>query len=98
MADLILIFGIFLIAVVGAVFLIQKTKIDQIQSEAIRDLERRLTDLMINQLKEIRGSVDGTSQAMHNQISSFTKETSNPGRIETGSRNNEGYFFFSGDF
>jgi len=75
MADLILIFGIFLIAVVGAVFLIQKTKIDQIQSEAIRDLERRLTDLMINQLKEIRGSVDGTSQAMHNQISSFTKET-----------------------
>jgi len=74
MADFILILGIFLVGVV-AIFLIRKTKIDQIQSEAIRDLERRLTDLLINQLKEIRGSVDGTSQAMHNQISSFTKET-----------------------
>jgi len=56
-------------------FLLRKSNIDQIQSEDIRDLERRLTDLMINQLKEIRGSVDGTSQAMHQQISSFTKET-----------------------
>ncbi len=53
----------------------KKSKIDQTQSEAIRDLERRLTDLMIGQLKEIRGSVDGTSRAMHQQVSSFTKET-----------------------
>jgi len=74
MADFILILGIFLVGVL-AVFLIRKTKIDQIQSEAIRDLERRLTDLMISQLKEIRDSQNGTSQAMHNQISSFTKET-----------------------
>lgn len=57
------------------IFLTRKSKVDEKQSEAIRDLERRLTDLMINQLKEIRGSVDGTSQAMHQQISSFTKET-----------------------
>lgn len=75
MADLISIFGIFLIIAIGIIFWVQKTRIDQTQSEAIRDLERRLTDLMINQLKEIRGSVDGTSKAMHNQISSFTKET-----------------------
>lgn len=65
---MILIAGIF-------VLLNKKSKVDQNQSEAIRDLERRLTDLMISQLKEIRGSVDGTSQQMHQQISSFTKET-----------------------
>ncbi len=57
-----------------AIFLLRKSKVDQTQSEAIRDLERRLTDLMINQLEKIRGSVDGTSKAMHEQIHSFTKE------------------------
>jgi len=78
MADFILILIIFLISAVGMaifVFLNRKYRVDQAQNEAIRDLERRLTDLMINQLKEIRGSVDGTSQAMNKQISSFTKET-----------------------
>jgi len=58
-----------------AVFLSRKSKIDKNQTDAIRDLERRITDLMINQLKEIRGSVDGTSKAMQDQIRSFTKET-----------------------
>lgn len=53
----------------------KKSRVDEIQTEAIRDLERRLTDLMLGQLKEIRGSVDGTSKAMHQQISSFTRET-----------------------
>ncbi len=57
------------------IFLFRKSQTDRIQSEAIRDLERRLTDLMINQLKEIRNNVDGTSQVMHQQISSFTRET-----------------------
>ena len=69
---------IFLLILIGIgilVFLFRKSKTDQIQNEAIRDLERRLTDLLIGQLKEIRGSVDGTSQAMHQQISSFTRET-----------------------
>lgn len=78
MTDFISVFIIILIvsAIVGIfIFLTKKSRIDQTQSDAIRDLERRLTDLMINQLKEIRGSVDGTSQAMHRQISSFTKET-----------------------
>ena len=78
MANLILILGVFLIMAAGtAVFVFlssRKSKTDEKQSDAIRDLERRLTDLMINQLKEIRGSVDGTSKAMNEQIHSFTKE------------------------
>lgn len=57
------------------IFFLKKSQTDRTQSNSIRDLERRLTDLMIGQLKEIRGSVDGTSQAMNRQISSFTKET-----------------------
>lgn len=70
---LVIILSVFL---AGIFFLFsKKSKVDEKQSELIRDLERRLTDLMISQLKEIRGSVDGTSQAMNNQISSFTKET-----------------------
>lgn len=65
-----------LIVVVGFfVYWTRKSGIDRQQSEAIRDLERRLTDLILSQLKEIRGSVDGTSKAMHQQVSSFTRET-----------------------
>jgi DNA recombination protein RmuC len=74
-------FIIIVLIIVGAgmisVFILtrKKSKIDETQTGAIKDLERRLTDLMIGQLKEIRGSVDGTSKAMNQQISSFTKET-----------------------
>ncbi len=79
MMDFALIFTIILVAAIILFFFIRsfdrKLKVDKLQNEAIRDLERRLTDLMINQLKEIRGSVDGTSQTMNQQISSFTKET-----------------------
>ena len=79
MTDFVFIITILLIvgAGVGSVFLFtrKKSKIDETQTDAIKDLERRLTDLMIGQLKEIRGSVDGTSKAMNEQISSFTKET-----------------------
>lgn len=77
MTETFFVLTIFLIVVAGLIFffLLRKSKLDERQSEAIRDLERRLTDLMINQLKEIRGNVDGTSKAMHEQISSFTKET-----------------------
>mgnify|MGYP001558552910 FL=1 len=64
-------FGVVAIAIL---FYYRKSKIDTRQTDAIRDLERRLTDLMIGQLKEIRGSVDGTSQAMNDQMRSFTKE------------------------
>ena len=67
------IFLLFLIVISGVIFffLLKKSKTDEKQSEAIRDLERRVMDLVL----EIKGSVDGTSQAMHQQISSFTKET-----------------------
>ncbi len=62
---------------VGVFFFLQirKQETDKLQNEAIRDLERRLTDLMSKELKEIRGSVDGTSDRMHKQIRSFTHET-----------------------
>lgn len=54
--------------------LLRKSKIDERQSDAVRDLERHLTDLMISQLKEMKDSQLGTSKEMHQQISSFTKE------------------------
>lgn len=78
MSELFFVLIIILIVAGGtaiAIFLSRKSKIDKNQTDAIRDLERRITDLMIGQLKEIRGSVDGTSKAMQDQIRSFTKET-----------------------
>ena len=76
--DQILLFSIiaFILIIVGTivVFLFRKSKIDKVQNDSIKDLERRLTDLMINQLKEVRGTVDDTSQRMNQQIQSFTKE------------------------
>ncbi len=65
----------FLITGIGVLIIyFRKSQVDRGQSEAIRDLERRLTDLMIAQLKEIRESQLGDSRAMHQQISAFTKE------------------------
>jgi len=79
MNDFLFVLTVFLIAAGGAIilffFLGRRAKLDSTQSEAMSNLERRLTDLMISQLKEIRGSVDNTSQSMHQQISSFTRET-----------------------
>lgn len=65
-----------LAVLIGAiiVFFVQKSKTNQGQSEAIKDLERRITDLMISQLKEIRNNQEGTAKTMNNQIYSFTKE------------------------
>ncbi|MEK7503766.1 MAG: DNA recombination protein RmuC [Patescibacteria group bacterium] len=76
MNGLIFILAAFLIALgtVAVFFYFKKTKTDQVQTDAIRDLERRLTDVMIGQLDKIRGSVDGTSHAMNDQMRSFTKE------------------------
>ncbi len=45
------------------------------KGERERDLERRITDIITSQLKEVRGSVDSTSKSMHDQITNFTKET-----------------------
>lgn len=67
---------IILLTVIGLniFLLLRKSGVNKEQSGEIKDLERRLTDLMINQMKEIRGNVDGTSKAMYEQIHSFTKE------------------------
>lgn len=67
---------IIFIAVIGALvfFLMRKSSVDKNQSDSIKDLERRITDLMIGQLKEIRDSQNGVSKQMHEQISSFTRE------------------------
>jgi len=66
---LIILIGFFIVGIIS--FLFRKSKTDQVQNEAIRDLERRVTDLVL----EIKGSVNNTSQSMHQQISSFTRET-----------------------
>lgn len=66
MSDFILILAVSLIlaATVGIfIFLNSKKKVDEKQSEVIRDLERRLTDLML-----------GQSKTMNEQIYSFIKE------------------------
>ncbi|MFH1509527.1 MAG: DNA recombination protein RmuC [Candidatus Nealsonbacteria bacterium] len=65
--------AIVLIIVVSLV-LFRKSKTDEKQSESILSLERRLTDLIIGQLKEMRTSQEGVSKAMNEQIGSFTKE------------------------
>lgn len=76
MTEFILILIAFLFIVgVFVFFVVRKSNIDKVQSDSIKDLERRITDLMIGQLKEMRDSQDGTSKAMHDQIRSFTKET-----------------------
>jgi len=75
MAEFILVLIAFLI-IVGVLifFLLKKSKVDQNQSNAIRDLDMKLTNLITGQLKEIRDSQNGTSRAMYEQIHSFTKE------------------------
>ena len=76
MNNLILILIAFFVILAGVVvfFYSRKSKVDKVQTDAIRDLERRLTDVMIGQLDKIRGSVDGSSRAMNDQMRSFTKE------------------------
>jgi len=65
-----------LIGWAGAIFLYIKTnKIDSGQNSEIRDLERRLTDLLINQMKEVKNSQIKSSESFHGQIKSFTEQT-----------------------
>src|SRR3989338_5513404 len=47
----------------AAIFLFKKSRTDEKQTDAIRDLERRLTDLML-----------GQSRSVSDQVHSFTKE------------------------
>ncbi|MDD3399911.1 MAG: DNA recombination protein RmuC [Candidatus Pacebacteria bacterium] len=69
-----LIFG--LLVFFAAIFfsLMQKFKTDKSQSDSILNLERRLTDLMTSQLRDIRSVQDGSSRAMSEQMRSFTRE------------------------
>lgn len=60
---------------IAIVLYIGKSKVDEGQSSAIRDLEIRLTSLVTSQMKDIRESQSGASQNLHNQIRLFTKET-----------------------
>ena len=76
MSDFLFILIIFLIVAAGVgatFFLLRKSRIDEKQSGAIEDLKIRLAE-MTGILKEMRGSVDGTSRAMQDQMHSFTKE------------------------
>lgn len=61
-------------AVIIVLFFWRKVNIDRDQSANIKDLERRLTDLMMAQMREVRDSQSGVSQAMNEQIRSFTQE------------------------
>jgi DNA recombination protein RmuC len=67
---------VWVISIIAAlVFFINKNKTDKEQSGDIRDLERRLTDLMINQIKEIRDTQSQSSKDLNEQVKSFNKET-----------------------
>jgi DNA recombination protein RmuC len=66
--------ALFIVVIAAAFLFARKSKTDEKQSESILSLERRLTDLIIGQLKEMRTSQDGVSKVMNEQISSFTKE------------------------
>ena len=75
MTDVFFILIAFLVVVWASFHFGKKSNVDSVQNEAIKDLERRLTDLMTSQLKEIRDSQNGSSQALNKEIRAFTKET-----------------------
>lgn len=55
-------------------FWLKKSQVDEKQSTAIRDLDIKLTNLITGQLKEIRDSQNSASQAVYQQMNSFTRE------------------------
>ncbi|MCD6429177.1 DNA recombination protein RmuC [bacterium] len=75
MNDILLIFTILIIVGIGVgiivVLLNRKLRVDQSQNQEITRLKEELKEL----IKDIGGRVDGTSRAMYQQISSFTRET-----------------------
>lgn len=91
MVDIATIIAVILIVLAGIAvvlfFVNRKAKVDAGQVEAIRDLERRLTDLMMGHFKELRASQQDTSKEMHRQIYSFAKETT---QIREGLKQVEG--------
>lgn len=54
---------------------VKKDTIDDKQNQKLLDLERHLTDLMINQLNNVNTSVSNTTKDINNQIQNFTRET-----------------------
>ena len=77
MSEFLFILIVFLIVAFGVgviIFWLKKSRTDEVQSNAIRDLDIKLTNLITGQLKEIRDSQNGASQAMYQQMNSFTKE------------------------
>jgi len=52
-----------------------KSPVDEKQNEKLLDLERHLTDLMINQLNNVNNSVTSTTRDINSQIQNFTRET-----------------------
>jgi len=75
MNDILLIFTILIIVGIGVgiivVLLNRKLRVDQSQNQEITRLKEELKEL----IRDIGGRVDGTSRAMYQQISSFTRET-----------------------
>ncbi len=57
---------VFVVALFIILFFIRKANLD---------VERRLTDLIVDQLKEIRGSTDNSAKDINNQMNSFIRET-----------------------
>jgi len=80
--SIIIIFLVGLIFGGGLFFLFKKRKREEKDvlelmrhfTELVKDLERRVTDVMSSHLKEIREAQIGDARAMHQQISAFTKE------------------------
>ncbi len=78
MIDPFLIFAVILAFigwVIAVALYIKKSKIDENQSSGIRDLERRLTDLLTIQMKEVKDSQIRSSNSFHTRIKEFTMET-----------------------
>ncbi len=73
--NILIFFAAFFGGLVLHFLLTRKSSTDQEQNRSIHDLERRITDLMSLQIKEIRGTVDGSSKQMMSQVRSFTQET-----------------------
>jgi DNA recombination protein RmuC len=63
---------IFIVTIVSVLFIILFSV-----RKANLDVERRLTDVITRELKEIRGNVDISSRDMTEQVSSFIRETTN---------------------
>ena len=74
--SLIIILIVLLISIIIAlVFFIKQSQTDKNQNTSIKDLERRLTDLMINQTRDIRDTQNEASKELNQQIKTFNRET-----------------------